>query len=182
MNPYFLLLFFLFSCRIVQAQDIEPKTQIEQEGFGIKGGMIFSNLSPNAGNPLRISYQAGILSQLKLTGKNFGQIELLFSKEGQGPTKTGVVLYNILIPVLYKRNINHWLALEIGPQLNANINRVFDSWRVDNTFWLNADIGLSAYLTNRNYINFRYSRALQPVFTDPNYSTRGFAVTITNIF
>ncbi len=182
------LLFLLFVGYGLQAQTIdekEVKTQIEQEGFGIKGGMVGSNLTPSVSTPYRFSYQAGLVWQFKLgiESKNFGLAEVLFSKEGTGPTSSGVVLYNILIPILYKRNMNHWLAFEAGPQLSININDAFDTnWSPSKKLWYNAAIGGSAYLTNRNYINFRFSKGLGPVYTNPNYSSIAFALSFINVF
>ena len=160
----------------VQAQ---KKTQTVDASFGIKGGLVLANLLPAEGSKYRASYQTVIVGQFRIKKTHYIKAELMFSNEGESYTNYDVAHYNLLVPFLYKTDLTDWLALEFGPQLTMNISQY---WYLDNTVWVCADVGLCFYVTDSNYFNFRYSKGLGAVYTEPNYSSSVFSLTLVNVF
>jgi hypothetical protein len=181
MKLYFLLLLFLPLSLF--AQDEKKALKFERAGFGCRGGVVFSYLSPSNGISTRTSYQAGLVSQRKFSDKSFLVTELLFSNQGAGTKSNELVLYNVLVPLLYQRRFSETFFVEGGLQLSLSLNGILpNKFPLDNSTWFNGVLGGGVNLTDRNSISLRFTKGLSPIFKAPNFSLSALSISLVNMF
>ena len=180
------ILLFLFIVLSIHASAQDSSQSEVKASIGLKAGLNCSSFSPAEFSDYRISYQLGIVTHWQLAQYDYIVGELLFSNEGDD----AVFLkgyYNILMPILYKRDLSNWLSLELGPQGSLNIGyaKSDNIWGAvfapDNNFSLAFCAGLAAYVDDRNYFNLRVAKGVTPVFKDPDSFNTVFSLCYVKI-
>jgi len=158
--------------------------------IGIKGGINITGMQADyfADNDCKTKFNAGIVSEIKISGKFFIQPELLYSRQGAytkaimyggEPLDTEYILDYISLPLMAKLYVSDKIALELGGICNflANDEEIRTLDNETKTYPANANdfefsiaAGVSYHFKNRFFGNARSFLGLSnAVSTANNY-------------
>ena len=169
-----------------------------QVQFGAKVGLDMTNFwGKDAGHKMTPNYQAGLLMEYKFNPRFAIAPEVVFASQGcgkmtlydagwvgEGPVSTTMISYQvnyINVPVMLKYYASPAFSIDFGPQVGFNVyskysitgKNVIEQHARDNKDHTKAaDFGLglggSYYLTEKAFIQVRYTLGLTEVYKNPD--------------
>lgn len=183
MKKIFILLLALCCCTAVFAQkrvttttqvdhNLEGSSPPENNGFGIKGGLIYSSLqgdqaSAYQGLEKQKSYHAGFYSQFSVT-KNFSvQPEVLYTRKGFRYEATDLRLDYFDVPLLASLRVLDNVSLLAGPQVSVLMTVKENDREMDKEYYNSFDYGAVAGIECRlSFLRLgaRYVRSFDNIY------------------
>ena len=169
-----------------------------QVQFGAKVGFDLTNFwGKDNGHTMTPNYQAGLLMEYNFNSHFAVAPEVVFASQGcgkmtlyeagwvgEGPTSTTMISYQvnyINVPVMFKYYATPTFSIDFGPQVGFNVyskytitgENVIEQHACDNKDHTKAvDFGLgfggSYYLTEKAFIQARYTLGLTKAFKNPD--------------
>jgi Outer membrane protein beta-barrel domain len=165
MKKIFLLLLAVLCCEAGFAQKrVTTTTQVnhnleggsapENNGFGIKGGLIISHLKGDdaaaySNLEQRQSYHAGFYSQFSVTDNFSVQPEVLYTRKGYKHADTDTRLDYFDVPVLASLRVLDNVSLLAGPQVSVLMTVKENDREMDKEFYNSFDYGAAAGIEGR---------------------------------
>ena len=170
------ILFFSFSA--LQAQEM---------GFGIKGGVNFSNFSGDDVDDIdgRTGFHLGLVAEFGLSESFAIQPEVLYSAQGAEDGDMTWKLDYLTIPVMAKYFATDAFSIEAGPYIGFNTNSEIDmdggsvdmSDDTESTDF-GVGFGLGYELPMGIFFQARYSLGLSDVITDVDAKNNVFQLSV----
>jgi len=168
--------------------NLEGNTAPDNEGFGIKGGINFSDVYGSPGNyfssPEGIkSFHAGAYAQFRIIGNLSMQPEVLFSRKGFTAGNSGVAgginkisLDYFDVPLLFSFRILNNISLMAGPQASLLMTVKQDDRELDKEGYNSFDYGAAGGIEGRISafrIGARYNRSFENIYKGENMISPG---------
>jgi hypothetical protein len=185
MKKLLLLVFAVFCSVAVFAQkrvtttnqvnhNMEGGSAPENNGFGIKGGMIISNVQGGddeayTGLESQKSYHAGLYSEFSLTEKFSIQPEILYNRKGFKSSTIDTRLDYFNIPVLFSVRVLDNISLMAGPEIGVLMTVKESDKEVGKEFYNSFDYGAAAGVEGHLSIfriGARYNRSFENIYKE----------------
>ncbi|MGV3502351.1 MAG: porin family protein [Adhaeribacter sp.] len=183
MKKIFILLLALCCCTAVSAQkrittttqvdhNLEGSSPPENNGFGIKGGLIISSLQGDQagrypGLDKQKSYHAGLYSQFSITNNFSVQPEVLYTRKGFKYQDTDLRLDYFDVPVLASLRVLDNVSLLLGPQVSVLMTVKENDREMDKEFYNSFDYGAVGGIEARlSFLRLgaRYVRSFENIY------------------
>lgn len=206
MKKIILLLLAVFCCYAGYAQkrvtttsqvdhNLEGSSAPENNGFGIKGGLIVSSLQGDEAGAYgnlekQQSYHAGFYSQFSVTDNFSIQPEVLYTRKGFKYADTDIRLDYFDVPVLASFRVLDNISLMAGPQVSVLMTVKENDREMDKKYYNSFDYGAAAGIEGRlSFLRLgaRYVRSFDNIYkpghmvgttpvTDVHHSTLQFYI------
>jgi hypothetical protein len=183
MKKTLLLLLTVFCCSAGFAQkrvtttsqtdhNLEGSSGPENNGFGVKGGLIVSSLQgPHAGAFTGLkkqqSYHAGFYAQFSVTNNFSIQPEALYARKGFAAAGTDTHLDYFDVPVLASFRVLDNISLLAGPQVSVLMTVKENDKELDKAFHNSFDYGAAAGIEGRLSVfrlGARYTHSFENIY------------------
>lgn len=152
--------------------NLEGSSPPENNGFGIKGGLVISTLQGDQtgvyqGLDKQKSYHAGFYSQFSIT-KNFSiQPEVLYTRKGFKYEATDLQLDYFDVPLLASFRVLDNVSLLLGPQVSVLMTVKENNREMDKEFYNSFDYGAAGGIEARlSFLRLgaRYVRSFDNIY------------------
>jgi hypothetical protein len=160
--------------------NLEGSSVPENNGFGIKGGLIIANVAgQHAGAFANLkkqqSYHAGFYAQFSVTNSFSVQPEALYSRKGFASAGTDTQLDYFDVPVLASFRVLDNISLLAGPQVSVLMTVKENDKELDKAFYNSFDYGAAVGIEGRLSVfrlGARYTRSFENIYKN-NYMVGG---------